>query len=365
MIRQASPRPNENVLKSIEKVLYSGQFVKGPEALKLENKFKEISGCEYNITCNSGTSALNLIFIAMDYPTGSEILVPANSFMASSNAVETSGYKTTFVDISLDSMNIDPSQIEKHISEKTKAILVVHLYGTPAPMDEIIKIAEKYNLDIFEDACQAHGSSYKGKKIGSIGKGSAFSLFPTKNLSVLGDGGIVSTNDKELAEKILMLRNAGRDKHPDDAEYFGFNFRLSEILAAVGNSLIKDFSNDTKRRQAIAQMYTEKLSGIGDLEIPKVLDDTEPVWHQYTIRTHKRDELKKFLTENQVGTSIKYSIPLHLITANRKKYGYREGDYPFSESAANSLLCLPMHPFLTDDDVDTVISKINEFFTNN
>ncbi len=362
MIKQANPRPNDKVLDAIKRVIDSGRYVKGPESVKLEEGFKSVSGCEYNYTVSSGTSALNLLLKALDYPIGSEIIVPVNTFLATANAVELSNYTSVFVDVD-DSMNMDPDKIEEAITDKTKAIIIVHLYGTPADMDKIMAVAQKHNLDVIEDACQAHGAEYHGKKIGSIGRVAAFSLFPTKNFTVLGDGGMVSTTDRELGIRIAKMRNAGRDKHPDDADEFGFNFRLSEVSAAVGNALLPDFEAQTKRRQEVAALYTKGLEGVGDLILPKVLHNTVPVWHQYTIRTEKRDELKAFLAENEIQSSIKYSLPLHLVKAFQNKYHIPEGTYPVGEKICKTLLCLPMHPFLTDEEVETVISTIKKFYT--
>jgi len=364
MIRQAAPQSNERVKQKVLEILESGQYVKGPEADQFEQKFGSVNGCRYNISCNSGTSALNLIFFAMDYPTGSEIIVPDNSFLASANAIETAGYKPVFCDIDEDTMNIKINAIENCITDKTKAILVVHLYGSPADMASIMSVANKYNLDVFEDAAQAHGSTFNGQKIGSFGLASAFSLFPTKNLSVLGDGGIVGTNDEELYKKINALKNAGRTDKADDAEYFGYNFRLSEILAGIGNVLLEDFPNETKRRQEIANMYTEGLRDVNQVKLPKVHPDAEAVWHQYTIKTDKRDELKDFLKRKEIQTSIKYGVPLHLVTAFKQKYDYNHGEYPVTEKVCDQLLCLPMHPHLQDEEVAETVKSIKEFFGN-
>jgi len=362
VIRQASPRPNDQVLKAVNRVLDSGIFVKGPESIKLEERFAQISGCTYNFTVNSGTSALNLIFTALDYPPGSEIIVPTNTFLASGNAVETSGYTTRFIDIDRKTMNLDLNLLSSVISEKTKAVLVVHLYGLPVDMKILQEICEKHNIDIIEDACQAHNATFNGEQIGSFGIASAYSLFPTKNLSVLGDGGIVSTNDSELALKIGALRNAGRTNEANNADYFGFNYRLSEVMAAIGNAMIETFDDDTNNRKRIARKYSSFLSDFPEIEIPIVVEGSDPVWHQYTIITDRRDELKDYLTSKGIQSSIKYPIPLHLVNAFKQKYGYKEGDFRVSEELANTLLCLPLHPFLTDEEVDTVIGFISEFF---
>lgn len=362
VIRQAAPKPNEHVLAAINRVLDSGMYVKGPESVKLEDTFVQISGCAHNFAVNSGTSALNLIFEALEYPSGSEIIVPTNTFLASGNAVETSGYTTRFIDVDAETMNLDLKLLESTISEKTKAVLVVHLYGLPVDMTALKVICDKYNIDIIEDACQAHDATFNGQQIGSFGIASAYSLFPTKNLSVLGDGGIVSTNDKDLAYKISALRNAGRTDEANNADFFGFNYRLSEIMAAIGNAMIQSFDSDTSRRKQIAREYSSFLSDIQDIQIPIVIDGSEPVWHQYTILTDRRDELKEYLGSKGIQTSIKYPIPLHLVNSFKQKYGYKEGDFEVSEKLAKTLLCLPLHPFLTDEDVQTIIKTIAEFF---
>lgn len=364
MIKQASPKPNKHVLDAIKKVLDSGMYVKGPEAKKFEEKFSQISGCKYNIAVNSGTSALNLILIALDYPPSSEIIIPINTFLATGNAVETSGYNVKFADADYKTLNIDVTKLPDLITEKTKAIVIVHLYGQPVDMDAVMEISEKYNIDIIEDACQAHGAKYNGKIIGSFGRASAFSFFPTKNLSVLGDGGMASTNDEKLAKRIESLRNVGREDHPDDAKYFGYNMRMSEIIAAIGNAMFESFFEDTAKRIEIATHYTSALKGISEIELPFNHDSSNPVWHQYTIKTDVRDELKEFLKANEIQTSVKYSIPLHLVEAYQKKYNHREGDFPIGEKACNSHLCLPMHPGLSNEDIQTVANKIKEFFNH-
>lgn len=362
MIRQACPIPNKHVFEEIKNVLESGQYVKGPKGKELEKLFEEISNCKYNYAVNSGTSALNLIMHALDYPPESEVIIPVNTFLATSNAVELTNYTSVFVDIDEATMNIDISKIEQKITEKTRAIIVVHLYGTPVEMDKIIEIGEKHNLDIIEDCAQAHGALYKDKKIGSYGKISAYSLFPTKNFSVLGDGGIVSTNDEALAHRIQMLRNAGRTgKKADDAEIFGYNFRLSEIMAAVGVAMFPDFEKQTKRRQEIAKAYDKAFSKLDWIKLPMIPQNGVGVYHQYTIRVEKRDELKEYLKNLQIQSSIKYSLPLHMVTAYKNKYKEEEGTYPMAEKAAKELLCLPMHPQLTDEEVNQVITAIVNF----
>ncbi|MCH8907017.1 MAG: DegT/DnrJ/EryC1/StrS aminotransferase family protein [Candidatus Heimdallarchaeota archaeon] len=362
MIKQAAPTPNEHVKEAINRVLESGMYVKGPEAEEFEKKFESISGCKYNIAVNSGTSALNLILLAFDYPAESEIIVPVNTFMASGNVVETSNYNVKFADVDYKTMNIDTKNLETLISAKTKAIMVVHLFGQPVNMDEVMQVANKRGIDVIEDACQAHGATYKNQKIGSIGKISSFSLFPTKNLSVLGDGGMVSTNDTELADRIRSLRNAGRQDNPDNAKYFGFNMRLSEILAAIGNAMLETFEEDLRKRQDLAEGYNSYLADLPEIELPFVIPESTAVWHQYTIKTDRRDELKEFLKHHAIQSSVKYSIPLHLVDSFQQKYGHQEGDFPMGERTTNSWLCLPMHPLLTDDDIQNISLKIKEFF---
>lgn len=362
IIKQANPLPSENALQAVKRVLESGQYVKGKEGRAFEVEFKYVSGANYNLAVNSGTSALNLMFTAYDFDHNSEIITQPNSFLATANAIELSNLKTTFADIDYDTMNLDPENVRKAINKSTKAILAVHLYGKPSPMKELQEIADENGILLLEDACQAHGALYHGKKIGSIGDSSAFSLFPTKNLTVLGDGGIFSTNNEEIYNRVRMLRNAGRDILPDDAKLFGFNMRMSEMLAAVGREQLTNFKQETENRINAAKWYFELMSDIDQIILPKDDKDERAVWHQYTIRAENRDKLKKHLMDHKIQSGIKYAVPLHLVKAFVDKYKYSKGMFPNAEKHADHLLCLPMHPGLSYEDIERIAKAIKSFY---
>jgi len=361
MINQAEPTPNKNIIDAINRVIESKVFVKGQEAINLEKEFSEITGTNFNLTVNSGTSALFLILKALNFDKNSEVIVPANSFLASANTVELAGYNTQFADVDKSTFNLDPDNVKKQINKNTKAIMAVHLYGKPAPMDELKEISNDYNLVLIEDAAQAHGAKYKGSKIGSIGYASAFSFFPTKNMTVFGDGGMISTIDRHFYNNLRMLRNAGRKDQADDAEIFGFNFRLSEILASIGREDLINLNHNNNQRIKIAKIYSNEIEN-PNIFLPKTNNDEVHVFHQYNILVpNKRDKLKNFLYKNHIQSSIKYSIPLHLVTAFKKKYNFQIGSFPNSEYLTNCQLSLPMHPFLDENSIEHIIHTLNKF----
>jgi dTDP-4-amino-4,6-dideoxygalactose transaminase len=344
---------------AILNVVDSSKFVLGPEVEQFERNFAKFCDTKYCIGVDSGISALELGMRALGIGPGDEVITPVNSFIASSSAINFTGAKPVWVDCDPQTYNIDPNLIEKKITKKTKAIMPVHLYGQPADMDLILKIAKKYKISIIEDACQAHGAKYKGKMVGSLGDLAAFSFYPGKNLGAYGDGGAVTTNSKKLAEKISQMRNYGQKKKYEHV-FLAWNRRLDSIQAAVLNVKLKYLVQNTKRRQKVAEQYNKLLKNL-PLMLPKIADDVVSVYHLFVIQVDNRDKLLKHLEAAGIGAGIHYPIPIHL----QKAYaylGFKTGDFPITEKAAKRIISLPISSSITDSEVRLVCKTIIQFF---
>ena len=358
-IKRSIPSVSSSEIREIARVVASRNFINGNEIKLFEKEFASYTGTAHAVGVNSGTSALLISFMAMGLQ-GKEIMTVPNSFMASGNAIQMAGAKAVFVDVDEKTFNMDVSKLEAAITSKTAAILPVHLYGQPAEMKEILSIAKKHGLKVIEDACQAHGSAYGGKKAGSMGDAAAFSFFPTKNMTVFGDGGMITTNDAEVAKKARMLRDNGRLEAKNDCNIFGMNNRLSEIMAAVGREQLKRLDGFNRRRIELAKVYKEQLEGVGDITLPAAAPGRTHVYHLYTIRTKKRDALKDALKKNNVECSVMYPILIPKMTAY-KNAGYK-CSLPVAERLAGEILSIPMHPELTDGEVLQVCEVIKGFY---
>lgn len=346
--------------EKINEVLESQSFILGQNVEAFEKEFAKYCGVKYGVGVASGTDALTLSIKALGIGENDEVITVPNTFIATIDAISRNRARPVFVDIDKKNYNIDPSKIEEKITKKTKAILPVHLYGQPADMDEINKIAEKHDLNIIEDACQSHGAEYRGKKTGSFSDIVCFSFYPGKNLGAYGDGGIVITNDEELAEKLKMQRNYGQKiKYQHDLK--GFNSRLDEIQAAVLRVKLKhlDKWNDSRRKNA--QIYNELLQD-ENLKIPIEKHDRKHVYHVYVIGCERRNELQEFLERGGISTGIHYPIPVHLTKAY-SDLGYKEGDFPLTERCSKEILSLPMFPELTEKEIQYICSMIKKFKT--
>lgn len=356
--RQHNPIKKE-LMDAFEKVLDSGQFILGDEVKNFEHEIASYIGVNYAIGVSNGTDALLLSLASLGIGPGDEVITTPFTFFATAEIIAILGAKPVFCDIDAKTLNIDPEEISEAISKKTKAILPVHLYGQSADMDKIMQIAQDNNLKVVEDMAQAIGSEYKGKKVGTFGDTACISFFPTKNLNALGDAGMIVTNDENLDKKLRSLRVHGASKkyHHD---VLGYNDRLDAIQAALLRIKLKYLDEWNKKRQQTAHRYDEELKN--SVKIPYITPGNETVYHQYTIRTSRRDELKQYLMEKTIGTAIHYPIPLHLQKAF-DYLGYKEGDFPESEKAAKEVLSLPIHSDLTSEEVDYVVFTINEFFT--
>jgi dTDP-4-amino-4,6-dideoxygalactose transaminase len=349
------------LLPILEEVMAKGQFILGENVELLEKELADYCGTKYAVGVASGTDALLLSLEALGIGEGDEVITTPFTFFATSEVISLLKAKPVFVDIDSKTFNIDPDKIEDAITTKTKAVIPVHLFGQMAEMDDIEYLAEKYDLYIIEDACQAIGAEYKGRRAGSIGDTGCFSFFPTKNLGAFGDGGLITTNDEKLYEKIKLLRVHGSRKKYYH-ELIGHNSRLDEIQAAILRVKLKYLDNWIERRIEIAKIYSEGLKDL-DVIVPEVKPYLRHVYHQYVIRTKHRDELQEYLSNKGIGTAIYYPLPLHLQECY-KDLGYREGDLPEAEKASKEVIALPMWPELTNEEVNYIVESIREFFLN-
>jgi len=351
----------DEVNANIQQVMDSGRFVLGENVKSFEKEFASFCGREYAVGVANGTDALRLALLACEIGKGDEVITVPDTFIATTEAISQSGAKIVFVDVNLSTYNIDVSQIERAINKRTRAIVPVHLFGQPADMDSIIKIAKKYNLKVIEDACQAHGAEYKSKKAGSIGDAGCFSFYPAKNLGAFGDGGMVVTNDEEIAQKIKMLRDHGKIKKYEHL-IEGYNSRLDEIQAGILRVKLKRLNAWNNLRRKNASIYNELLKDIEEVITPFEDEYVRHIYHLYVIRTKKRNELQEYLKFREIGTGLHYPIPLHLQKAY-KYLGYKEGDFPAAEKVAREGLSLPMFPELREEQIKEVVFRIKEFFT--
>lgn len=348
----------EEINQEIEKVVDTNAYILGDKVKNFENNFARYHTMSYGIGVDSGTSALELSLKALGIGRGDEVIIPTNTFIATASAVVFADATPVFVDND-EHFNIDVTKIEEKITEKTKAIIPVHLYGQPADMDKIFEIANKHNLKVVEDCCQAHGAEYKGKKV-PIGDIGCFSFYPGKNLGGFGDGGIILTNTNEIAEKLRFLRNYGQtEKYKHD--YFGYNRRLDAIQAAVLDIKLKNLENWNNQRREVASKYRQLLSSVPQIKLPEEKPDKRHVYHVFVIRTPDRDKLAEFLKQNGIDTGLHYPIPIHL-QKSYSQLGYQQGNFPISEKYAKELLSLPIFPGMYDDEVQYVCDKIKEFY---
>ena len=353
----------EEIDEAIERVLESAVFIGGKEVEEFEKEVAQFCGVKYAIGVNSGTDALFLSLKALDIKQGDEVITTPFTFIATAEVIANLGAKPVFVDINHETFNIDSSKIEKAITQKTKAIIPIHLFGQMADMDEIMEIARKHNLYVIEDAAQAIGAEYMGRKAGTIGDFGCFSFFPSKNLGAYGDGGMIITDNDKLAEKISLLKNHGSSPKEKYLNLIiGTNSRLDAIQAAILRVKLKYLSKWSKKRAEKADYYSKNLRGIGDIIVPITLSDRNHIFHQYTIRTKFRDKLQKYLNEQGVPAMIYYPLPLHLQPAF-EYLNHKQGNFPESEKAAKEVLSLPIYPELLEKDQNLIIEKIKEFFS--
>lgn len=345
--------------KAFSRVLDKSNFIQGEECSLFEKEFAEYCSCKYCVGVATGLDALYLILKALNIRKGDEVIVPSNTFIATALAVSYAGATPVFVEPKIETFNIDPAKIEEKITKKTKAIIAVHLQGRAADMDAVNKIAKKFNLFVLEDAAQAHGALYKGKKVGALSDAAGFSFYPGKNLGALGDGGCVVTNNKEIADKVRALGNYGTD-YKYHHIYKGTNSRLDELQAAFLRVKLPYLDKWNKTRRAIADKY---FKGINNplIKLPLRTDkDFEHIYHVFVIRCDIRDELEKYLAEHGIGTVKHYPIPMHLQEAY-KDLGINKGQLPIAEEISNTVLSIPIFYEMTDKQINYVIATINSF----
>ena len=350
----------EEINSAIQDVLESQAFILGPQVKEFESLFASYCDTKHAIGVSSGTDALILALKSLGIGDGDEVITTPFTFFATAESICNVGAKPVFADIDPETYNIRQDSIEKSISKKTKAIIPVHLYGQCADMDPILEIAKKHDLRVIEDSAQAVGAEYKGKKAGSIGDLGCFSFFPSKNLGGMGDGGMVTCNSEELEELIYMLRiHGGRPKNYHAA--IGINGRLDTIQASILIRKLGHLDDWCDKRRQKASYYTEKMKGL-DLVTPKTMSFNKHVFHQYVIRVKERDGLMEHLKENNIGCAVYYPVPQHLQEC-LADLGYKEGDMPETEKAAEETLALPVFPEITEEELDYVIESVKDFFS--
>ena len=347
----------KDIDKAIEKVLDSGWYILGKENENFCQNFAKYLDVKHVIGVANGLDALSLIIKAFDFPCDSEIIVPANTYIASILAISQNRLNPILVEPDINNYNINLELIEEKITSKTKAIMIVHLYGQSVDIKPIIELAKKYNLKIIEDCAQAHGACYPNtnQRVGSIGDASGFSFYPGKNLGCLGDGGAISTNNDKLAEKIFALRNYGSHTKYENL-YQGVNSRLDEIQAAVLNVKLKNLDKDNAHRRKISKYYRENIKN-SLIILPDTCDENSHAWHVFAIRTENRDRLQKYLTQNEIQTLIHYPIPPHKQKAYSK---WNNLILPVTEKIHNEILSLPISPVMTEDEAKKVVEVIND-----
>ncbi len=355
-LKKINNRYREEIDSRIKDILDKGWYLQGEENENFTKNFANFCGTKFALGVANGLDALNLIIKAYGFGNGDEIIVPANTYIATILAISENGCIPILVEPDIKTYNINPDSIEEKITSKTKAIMVVHLYGQAVQMEKIWKIAKKYNLKIIEDSAQAHGAIYQENRTGNLGDASGFSFYPGKNLGCIGDGGAVTTNDEELFNKIKAIANYGSDRKYHHI-YKGVNSRLDEIQAAVLDVKLKHLDSDNNKRREISKYYRENIKN-SKLILPETYDEKSHVWHIFAVRTQNRDEFQKYLTEKGIQTIIHYPTPPH------KQGAYKEWNnlsFPITEEIHNTILSLPISPVMTDSEIEKVVEVVNEY----
>ena len=341
-----------------ERVLGSNSFVLGPEVQQFEAAFAKYLGVEHCIAVTNGTAALHLALLALGIGPGDEVITVANTFIATAEAISAVGARPVFVDVDPRYYNMDVNAVAKAITPKTRAVIPVHLYGQTADMDPILELAKQHNLAVIEDACQAHGAEYKGRKAGTMGTMACFSFYPGKNLGALGEGGAVVTNDVKFAQQIRMLRDHGSVKKYEHS-FPGYNLRMEGLQGGFLAAKLPYLDEQNEARRGAAETYKRLLAN-SDIVPPEVMPNAKHIYHLYIVQADDRDALKQYLAEQGIETGLHYPVPLHL----QKAYadlGYRAGDFPIAESLARRILSLPMFPTITREQIEYVCSAVREF----
>lgn len=353
MISIAHPYIGSEETDAVLQVLSSGQLAQGPRVRDFEKRFAEWVGSDYAIATSSGTTALHVALLAHDIKPGDEVITSTFSFIASANCILFAGASPVFADIESDFFTLDPTSIEDQITPRTKAIIPVHLYGQACAMEQISKIAQKYNLVIIEDACQAHGAKLSDKSMGSWGT-ACYSFYPTKNMTTI-EGGMITTSDIKIAEAARLIRNHGSSQRYSH-EILGFNFRMTDLQAAIGNVQLSRIDDFNKKRIENADYLNELLSGHDGLVVPKTRENALHVFHQYTVRLKGRQKVIQALQKRDIGFGIYYPLPIHCQPLY-KGMGYQDV-LPIAMKASEEVLSLPIHPGLTKDDLSLIAETV-------
>jgi len=344
--------------KALEVCITDSNFIKGKAVTDFENAFANYLGAEYCLGCGNGTDALEIILAALKIGPDDEVLVPALTWISTAEAVNNVGAEPVFVDIN-HTYTIDPNRIEEKITEKTKAIIPVHLYGCPAEMNEIIRIAEKHKIYIIEDCAQAHGAKYFDKKVGTFGIASAFSFFPSKNLGAFGDGGAIVTNDPELHEMARMISNHGQLKTKHKHALIGRNSRLDSLHASILKAKLVYLDEWNFKRNKIAEYYKTRLMVNEEIILPEIIGNTAHVFHLFVIRCKRREKMESLLDEKKISWAIHYPKPLPFLDAYKYKK-HKTNEFPVSCQISNEILSLPMYPELTESQLNMICDQILE-----
>ena len=358
MIPIAKPLIGEEEKKAVQAVLSSGIIAQGPRVAEFETAFSKYCGAGYGVAASSGTTALHLALLACGVKPSDEVITTPFSFIATANSILYCGAKAVFADINPETFNIRPEKIEEQITDKTKAVLVVHLYGQPCEMDSISRLCSDHGLKLVEDACQAHGAEYKGKRVGGLGDCAVFSFYPTKNMTT-SEGGMLTTNRSELADRARLLREHG-SKTRYHHDVLGYNYRMTDIAAAIGLEQLKKLDSFNKKRMKNAERITKALNDVKGIIAPPVKPHVLHVFHQYTVRVTSdfhltRDETATRLKELGVGTGIYYPVPIH-----RQPFYTSGPGLLNAEAASNEVLSLPVHPGLSDADLEHICTSLSE-----
>jgi len=358
----AKPVFTKEMEKAAIDALWNEFYVSGESVHKFEEEFAKYCGVEYAVSTNSGTDAMQIALLALGVSNGKKAITSPASFIASANAILHAGGDPVFADIDMETYTIAPEKVKRAVGKEVKAIVPVHIYGYPADMDPIEKIASRHELYVVEDACQAHGSLYKGRKVGSLGDVACFSFYPSKNMTVGGDGGMIVTNNKKVATDAAKLRDCGRQsKYIHDV--IGYTARLNTVNAAIGRIQLRYLDEWNEKRRRTAEAYDHLLSDLEELILPpKGGNGTRPSCHAYVIRTNCRDALADWLSSKGVHCGINYPLPIHLQPIYRKMFGYRKGMFPLSEKLCDTCLSIPMYAELSREEVNFISEMIHEFF---
>ncbi len=361
----ASPVMTEKMIEAAATALRNERLTLGESVFKFEEAFAKMCGSKHAVAVSSGTAALQLALQAHGVKAGDKVLTPAMSFVATTNSFVPFGSAPGFVDVLEKDYTMDPAKLKAAIDNKVKAVMPVHLYGHVAAMDEINEAAKKNGVVVIEDACQAHGAVYKGMRAGNLAHAGCFSFYPTKNMHVGGDGGMITTNDDKVADACQRMRHCGRKKGSNyEHDIIGYTYRLNSANAAVGLEQLKMLPEWNEKRRAAAKMYDQMLKGVGDLVLPpQPSNDVTPVYHLYTLRTPRRYELKSFLDGKGVGVGLNYEIPIHLQPVYRQMYGFKEGMLPVTEKMCKEVIAIPMFADITAEQIKYVVECVKEFYS--